>query len=151
MIVLAGFLLDCLGHALSCGWYTYFTIAAVLHMLVQGREALFDMINIFWFSIGLFCLCALDVIKYGRVGASWLSIMMVYFLYELLRHYFLSNKAWLLVLMVLFVALLDFVFVQGVLFRFAVGLDMTANFFFGTLATLTLAFLGARGSRSRTS
>ncbi len=148
MIVLVCVLLDFIANCLTGGWYTYFTIIAMLQLLFKEWEDLLDVFNLAWISTGLLGLCALDVAKYGRGGISWCIILMVFCLFYVMRHYVLSSRGTLLGIISVLVVCIDVFCAQMGLLGFSVNGAMTARLFFGTMTGLSLAFLGVRGSRS---
>lgn len=148
MIVLVCILLDFIANCLTSGWYTYFTMIAMMHLLFKDHGDLLDVFNLAWIGVGLLGLCALDVAKYGRSGISWGIIFMVFCLFYVMRHYVLSSQRTLLIVISLFVVLIDVFCVRMVLLGLPINGAMTVRFFFGTITSLSLAFLGVRGSRS---
>lgn len=147
MIVPLGIVLDFVAYACLQGWYTYFTLAALLGVICKEKGASIDVITLGWLGMGLLGLCAVDVTKYGRCGASWGMLLIGFCIFRLLRHYFLSSRTILLVLILLFVILLDVFGLQVGFLKKIMSWSMTGQLFLGTLLSITLVFLGVRGSR----
>ena len=147
MNVLLALLLDCLAQMFFHGAYTWFLPIALLQLLVKPHEELVDVFNLSWLSAGFLCLCALDIVKYGRVGISLGIMIGVFLLFRALRHYFLSSPTQLLVILTIIAALVDVFLVRQVFLGLDASMPMTIKEFFGIVATITLALLGVRGSR----
>ncbi len=145
MNILLGILLDLIAHQYFGGWYTCFLIVAVLQRIIKPNNELVDLFNVGWLSIGFLSLCALDVVKYGRAGISWVIVLLVFLLFRTVRHYFVSSQTSLLILLTGIVVLLDLGCVRPLLLGLETSWVVTIKEFFGTLATLAL--LGVRGSR----
>lgn len=148
MIVLIGILCDFITHELTGSWCSYFTLVATLQLLLRTQGIFLDnIVNLLAIFCGLVGLIAMDVAKYGRSGISLLMILTIFFLFHAAQHYFFSAPLLLLSATVFFLAFIDVFFVQSLLLQATMSLGMTARFFFGTLASLTLALLGTRGNR----
>lgn len=145
MNILLGFLLDLITHQYFGGWYSCFLVIALLQGIIKPQDEFLDLFNIGWFSIGLLSLCALDVLKYGRVGISWVIVFLVLLLFRTMRHYFVSSQTSLLILLTSIVVLLDFGCVRPLLLGLETSWVVTIKEFFGIVASLAL--LGMRGSR----
>lgn len=147
MNIFLGLMLDFFAQQWLGGWYTCFLTVAVLQRLLKPHDELTDIFNLCWLSVGLIGFCVLDVMKYGRVGISLGIILLVFLLFKAVRHYFLSSQTTLLVLLTFVIVLLDLVFVRPLLSGLEMSWAVTMKESFGTLTTLTLTLLGARGSR----
>ena len=145
--VLLAFMLDLFAHQMFSGWYSYFLIVAVLQCLIVEPEYRFNPFNVIWLTVGLTALAGLDVLKYGRCGVSWGILLIVCNLFFILRYYCLSGNKTVLAGLVFCIALIDMAFIRPYLLGLHANWAMTGSDLCGTLATITLAFLGARGNR----
>lgn len=148
MIVLAALLFDFIASCLTGGWYTCFTIIAMLQLVFKEQEELLDLFNIIMIGMGFLLLCALDVAKYGRAGISLGIILLGFCAFYAARHYVVSSEKALLMIISVFLVCIDVFCIQKGLLGFSVNWAMTVRLFFGTITGLSLAFLGVRGSRS---
>lgn len=148
MIVLIAIFCDFLTHSITGGWHSYFTIVVTLQLILRTQGLFLDnIVNLVAIFCGLIGLVAIDVTKYGRSGISLLMILTIFYIFHVARHYFFSAPLLLLSGTVLFLAFVDIFFVQSLLLQATMSWGMTARAFFGTLASLTLVFLGTRGNR----